>query len=223
MTEFSGFTLREVKALGKTDDALNAHLTETLKLEEPKLTLFRSALEMIAGKEDRVKRVLVYPKPAEGEKAPAGLVEKSDHLFGMEFFPAPPQAAAGKGRFAKGPRDGKRGDKRGPRGDGRNERRRSGEGRSAEDRPKSFGDPQGAPGSAEKPARPRREFGDRKPRGEFKGERRPRQPEGNRPERAPRGPRGATELRLVLKGQPMSTLPGSVSAPSEQNAPTVTE
>jgi hypothetical protein len=51
-------------------------------------------------------------------------------------------------------------------------------------------------------ARPPRE---QKPR----QERAPRDPNAPRPDRAPRGPKGAGELRLVLKGQSQTTLQGS--------------
>ena len=101
------------------------------KIEGDKGKWLMKALELVAGKSSRVKRVVVS-QITEGEKLPGGVVSVEDKAFVVEYFPEPPRAMKGKGRFddrRDGDRKGRRGDKRGgkdkggrrPRRDANNE------------------------------------------------------------------------------------------------------
>lgn len=235
ITEFSGFTLKEainkkaaLLAEGKSEEEAQAAINEQLKLtEEPKIAFYKNAVDMCKSRIDQVKRVVVAVKASETEKVPEAFAEREGNFYLVEYFSQGGSASRGRDddRFDRGGRGGRGGD----RGRGGNDRGRGGDrgrdGGRGGDRPR--GDrPQGDRPQGE------RTFGDRPPRGPRPeraagapaggGERKPRPPRAPRPEgQAPRGPRpprgdqgpkGAAELRLVLKGQSQSTLQGSGQA-----------
>jgi hypothetical protein len=186
-----------LKAEGKTEEEIQAALpeaikgvvaakiTELTKMEGDKISWALSALEMVKGKRGSIKRVLVM-SAGEGEKIPAGLKEIDGKYFSVEFFPEAgrPGASMAPSRGERGGRDGKgRGGKGGKGG-------RDGKGRGDDRRPRR---PEGAPAEGGgsgfviktsgvgptgeiggRPARP--------PRGEPRGERKPRR------EATPRAP-----------------------------------
>ncbi len=232
LTEFSGFVLKEamtkktaLSTEGKTEEEVQASLNEFLKLDEAKVGFYKNVVDMTSSRVDRVKRVVVAVKASETEKVPENYIEREGHFYLVEYFPEAGRAPARGGREDRDFRSGRGGgrDGRGRDGGGR-DGGRDGRGRDARgpgrDRPRGENrdaapaaprNP-GAPGFvstglgvATKPARPPREKRAPKPRGEQK-------PRSGEP-RAPRGPKGAGELRLVLKGQSATTLQGS--APME--------
>ncbi|MBU6154771.1 MAG: hypothetical protein KGP28_10755 [Bdellovibrionales bacterium] len=235
LTEFSGFVLKEAvtkKAAlateGKSEEEIEARVNELLKLDEAKVGFYKNVVDMTSSRVDRVKRVVVAVKASETEKVPENYIEREGHFYLVEYFPEAGRAPARGGRDDRDFRSGRGGGREG-RGGGRDGGGRDGGGRdgrgSGRDRPRSEvrdaapSAPRnpGAPGFvstglgvATKPARPPREKRAPKPRGEPK-------PRSGEP-RAPRGPKGAGELRLVLKGQNATTLQGS--APIEAVAQT---
>ncbi len=237
LTEFSGFVLKEAmtkKAAltteGKSEEEIQAGVNELLKLDEAKVGFYKNVVDMTSSRVDRVKRVVVAVKASETEKVPESYIEREGHFYLVEYFPEAGRAPLRGGRDDRDFRSGRGGGRegRGGRGPGREGGNRDGgrgpgrdgggrDGRGpGRDRPRSETrdaapaaprDP-GAPGFvstglgvATKPARPAREKRAPKPRGEQK-------PRSGEP-RAPRGPKGAGELRLVLKGQSATTLQGS--------------
>jgi hypothetical protein len=233
LTEFSGFVLKDALAKkaallaeGKTEEEAQGAIHEQLKLDEAKVAFYRNVLDMTSSRIDRVKRVVVALKASETEKVPENYIEREGHFYLVEYFPGADSGRShagrgddrddrggrgrgGRGRNDRGGRGGLgrsegRGDGRGPgrsegRGDGR------GDGRGSERAPRAEGrfaerkEGATAERAPSQPKTPRPPRGERKPRPErdFQGP------------RAPRGPRGAGELRLVLKGQSQTTLPGS--------------
>ncbi|MBL7715356.1 MAG: hypothetical protein JNL01_07785 [Bdellovibrionales bacterium] len=136
LTEFvapqlkNGFAkLQELATAGKTADELNAGMGEAFKYEGDKLKWFLFAIEVVNGKFDGLKRVLVH-EFKEGEKVPSGAVQKETWHFVTEFFAQPQKAAPearegrggrdgkGRGKGGKGGRGGRDGKPRGPRRDG---------------------------------------------------------------------------------------------------------
>jgi hypothetical protein len=236
ITEFSGFTLKDsiakkaaMIAEGKTEEEAQTAVHEQLKLlDETKVAFYKNALDMSKSRLDQVKRVVVAVKSSETEKVPEAFSEREGNFYLIEYFAqAGASAARGrgddrdfKGRDSRGGRgfkgrDGGRGRGGEGRGEGRGEPR--GESRPAEGRGEFRSEPRG---EARPPRGPRPE---RAPRGDRPAvnaapgapqERKPRPPKSTQPRapRAPRpnqGPKGAAELRLVLKGQSTSTLQGS--------------
>ncbi len=229
ITEFSGFTLKDALskktaliAEGKSEDEAQLAINEQLKLlDETKVSFFKNAVDMSKSRLDQVKRVVVAVKSSDTEKVPEVFSEREGNFYLIEYFQNSDSAARG-GR--KDSRDFKGGDRgRNDRGRGRGgERGRSEKGQSGE---RSFGGDRGFTGdrgNAEK----------RTERAPFTTERKPRPPRGPKPvqtgERKPRpahaprgnqGPKGAAELRLVLKGQGPSTLQGSgVATPASETS-----
>ncbi len=195
LTEFSATTLKtlqtqwdETAQSGKTPEELPAAFGETTKLEGDKLTWAQAALEMVKTARGAVKRILVM-SAAEGEKAPAGAVQKGDHWFSIEYFPEAFRKSAPAADRDFGGRDGKRGGKGGRGRDGK------GGGRGGErggERGAPRGDSRGAggdrrPPQANVPANPRVIDMSTIPLVEIKKQ--PRAPRGERPARAPRPPR----------------------------------
>ena len=226
-------------AEGKTEEEAQASINELLKLDEAKAPFYKNVVDMTSSRVDRVKRVVVATKATETEKVPESYFEREGHFYLVEFFADPNARSSarnddrddrgGRGRGGGGRGGNDRG--RGGRGGG-GDRGREGGGGFGGDRGGGFGGgvggdrprrepvearPQvprpegmfmprieGAPAPVfpkkERPARPPR--GEKKPRPE-------RAAGAPRPERGPRGPKGAGELRLVLKGQSQTTLQGS--------------
>ena len=245
LTEFSGFTLKEaiakkaaLLAEGKTEEEATAAINEQLKLDETKVSFYKNAVDMTNSRRDQVKRVVIAVKASETEKVPENFVEREGHFYLVEYFgSATParssysDARGGRGDRGRGGRGGDRND-RGGGGRGRDggrggdrDGRRDSRGESSGDRPRREPRPpreQPAPNPnaasfvstglgtlAPRPAKPA-------------AEKRPRNPKGPRPPRNNdnRGPKGAGELRLVLKGQSATTLQGSGVAPAVPAAET---
>ena len=237
ITEFSGFVLKDVVAKkaallteGKTEEEAQAAINEQLKLDETKSSLYKNVVDMTSSRMDRVKRVVVAVRATETEKVPESYMEREGHFYLIEYFPdansrAPSRSSYSDDRGGRGGRGGSGGGGRGgnsfgdrggsggnrdagggggrfpPRGEGRGEPRREPVG---EVRPRPEGQFNTARAGEPSPVAPRapRERRPAKPRTE--------RPAGApRPERGPRGPKGAGELRLVLKGQSQTMLPGS--------------
>ncbi len=218
---------------GKTEEEVQAAVNEFLKLDETKTGFYKNVVDMTSSRVDRVKRVVVAVKAVETEKVPENYIEREGHFYLVEYFPEAGRAPARGGRedkYGRDSRGGGRGESRRGRDDSRGGGRGDSRGRDR-DRPRRENrepvavasaprDP-GAPGFvstglgvATKPARPPREKRVPKPRGEAK-------PRSGEP-RAPRGPKGAGELRLVLKGQSATTLQGSAPAPAPAPAAPIT-
>lgn len=111
--------MTELTASGKTAEETSQALAETYKLEGDKLKHFTAALDLAKAKANNLKRVLVFSL-AEGEKAPAGAVEKEGSYYATEFFYVPekkkPHGPKGKGFGGKGGKGKGRGGRgRGPR------------------------------------------------------------------------------------------------------------
>ena len=134
LTEFDGFSLKnahakkqELVGAGKTAEELPQALGEALKVEGDRLTYLLSALELIEGKPEGIKRVVVYAVE-EGKPAPKGTVQKGEKHFLAEYFFVPQAKRPDReGRHGRGGRDGggkgkKRGRGRGGRGGTRGER-----------------------------------------------------------------------------------------------------
>ncbi len=224
ITEFSGFTLKDVVAKkaallaeGKPEEEAQAAINEQLKLDETKSSLYKNVVDMTSSRMDRVKRVVVAVRSTETEKVPESYMEREGHFYLIEYFPdpnarAPSRSSCGDDRGGRGGRGGRDNGRGGDRGRGRDDRSRAprGEGRgerserSAEPRPRPEGQFNTTRAGEPSPVAPRA------PR-----ERRPAKPRTERPAgapraaRGPRGPKGAGELRLVLKGQSQTMLPGS--------------
>jgi hypothetical protein len=157
ITEFSGFQLSaalkkfaELSTSGKTAEECAQEMGSLYKLEGDKLKYFLAALDVAKAKPNHLKRVLVFSLN-EGEKAPAGAIEKEGTHYASEFFYVPEPKKnqkregkhfGGKGRGGKG-----RGKGRGGKGGGdrdRNERGRAPRGPRRDSKPSAA--------SAEKPA-----------------------------------------------------------------------
>ncbi len=99
-------TQKQLSEAGKTAEELPAALGEALKLEGDKLQLLLNALAALeerdaAGKKSQdLKRVVAYTAQ-EGEKTQAGLIQKGEHWFSIEYYPPlnPPPAKRGKRPF----------------------------------------------------------------------------------------------------------------------------
>jgi hypothetical protein len=235
-------------AEGKTEEEAQGAIHEQLKLDEAKIAFYRNVLDMTSSRIDRVKRVVVALKAAETEKVPENYIEREGHFYLVEYFPGADSGRShagrgddrddrgGRGRGGRGRND--RGGRGGPgrsegRGDGRGDGRGPGrgEGRSSDRAPRAegrFAERKEGAGAESAPRREQRP--PRSPRGPMagadgasrppRGERKPRPERAPQAERGPRGPRGAGELRLVLKGQSQTTLPGSgVATAGEGQAP----
>ena len=95
-------------------------LTFEGKLEGDKLTRMQTALELVGGKFNDLKRVVVFSL-AEGEKPPQGAVQKEEVCFLVEYYapvggPAKNDRDARGGKGGPGDRKGKRGGRGGPGG-----------------------------------------------------------------------------------------------------------
>lgn len=133
ITEFSGFQLsaalktsKELTTAGKTAEETSQALAEAYKLEGDKLKHFTAALEVAKTRSDHLKRVIAF-SIAEGEKAPAGSVEKEGTHYISEFFYVPETKKPHGGRDGKkfggkGGRGGKGKGKGGGRGGDRDGR-----------------------------------------------------------------------------------------------------
>ncbi len=232
ITEFSGFTLKEALAKktallaeGKTDEEAMALIHEMLKLaDETKIAFYKNAVDMTQSRMDRVKRVVVATKSSETEKVPEEFSEREGHFYLVEFFPQ-----SGSRVPARGGREdfgGRGGSSRGRGGRDSGGRDGGGRGRGDGERRPSYRDD--AAKTAAPVARPEGAFAKRDdsraalvPQAPAANRRSPRDPNRARPAksnqpRAPRapvsGPKGAGELRLVLKGQSSTTLQGSAPA-----------
>jgi hypothetical protein len=248
ITEFSGFSLKEAIAKkaaliaeGKTEEEAQAAINEQLKLaDDAKISFYKNAVDMTASRVNTVKRVVVALKATETESVPTAFAEREGHFYLIEYFPdgrgAAPSAGRDDDRFGRGGRGGGKG--RGGRdGGGRgNDRgdRSGGGGRPGGDRPRapredrpamprpegSFAALKPVDPNAPKPARaPRPPRNNNRPPRDPNAPRAPRASRPPRADQAMRGPKGAAELRLVLKGQ-SSTLQGS--GPAEAAAPAAT-
>ena len=232
---------------GKTEEEAQGAINEQLKLlDETKVSFYTNAVDMSKSRIDQVKRVVVAVKSAETEVVPEAFSERGGNFYLVEFFPQ----SGGMGRSSYSDDRNDRGGRgrggndrgRGGPGGGRGNDRGRGGGNDRGDRPqgeRSFSDraprndrpaPSGAPSPfvvnpADPNFKPKAPQGERKPRPPR--ERGPR-PEGGAP-RAPRpprenqGPKGAAELRLVLKGQSQSTLQGSGITPTAEVASSSSE
>jgi len=230
ITEFSGFTLKEAMAKkaallaeGKTEEEAQTAINEQLKLaDETKIAFYKNAVDMTSSRIDRVKRVVVALKGSETEKVPESFAEREGHFYLVEYFPTQESRSAhhhgrdddrfgrgGRGKGRGGGRDGGRGDRSGGRDGGRggNDRRPRSDAPRGEFQRRDAGAPRdpNAPAPEKRAPRPPRENGRRNDK--------PRAPKGPRPQ----GPKGAGELRLVLKGQ-STTLPGSASETPAANS-----
>ena len=242
LTEFSGFVLKEALAKkaallaeGKSEEEAQAAVNEQLKLDETKVGFFKNVVDMTGSRRDSVKRVVVAVKATDAEKVPESFQEREGHFYLVEYFHQSGAKHESRGRdddrggFGRdrkgggGGRDGGRdGGPRRPRGD----RDRGGSDRRENRREtKGFHHEVAAPAPSENarpPRGPRPPRPPRAPRPEGSQPRPPREggvqakPRGPRPPKAPRsapkGPKGAGELRLVLKGQSSQTLQGSGTA-----------
>ena len=243
LTEFSGFVLKDAMAKkaaliaeGKAEDEAQAAINELLKLDEAKTPFYRNAVDMTSSRIDRVKRVVVAVRATETEKVPENFAEREGHFYLVEFFPSadsrtPSYGRGDDDRFSRGRSGGGGGGRgRGGRdGGGRDSGRGGGMGGGRDREPraprenqepraprpdsglfaKNTGLPSAAPRDLARAPRPERPA--RKPRAP-RPEGAAAAPRGPRP---PRGPKGAGELRLVLKGQ-STTLQGSgVNTPAE--------
>lgn len=224
ITEFSGFVLKEAIAKkaaliaeGKTEEEAQATINEQLKLaDEAKIAFYKNAVDMTSSRIDRVKRVLVSLKSSDTEKVPEAFAEREGHFYLVEYFASADSRAPAQGRdndrFDRGGRGkGRGGRDGGGRGDRNDRPRNNDRPRRDENAPRpegSFAALKPVDPNAPKPARTPRPPRADKPRGP-KPQRAPRPDRGA--DRAPRGPKGAGELRLVLKGQ-STTLQGSGTA-----------
>jgi hypothetical protein len=226
ITEFSGYTLKDaiakksaLLAEGKTEEEAQAAINEQLKLlDETKVGFYKNAVDMSKSRIDQVKRVVIAVKATETEKVPEAFSERDGNFYLVEFFPQAGAMSRGRSddRFDRndrggrggrgGGRDGGRGNDRGaPRGD-RSERA------PRADRPAPSGGPSPfVVNPADPNFKPKHPQGERKPR-PARAPKAPREPRAPRPPRENQGPKGAAELRLVLKGQSQSTLQGSGTA-----------
>lgn len=228
ITEFSGFSLKDALAKktalvteGKTEEEIQAALKEALNLDDTKLPFCQNALDMTSSRVDRVKRVLVAVKAKDDEKVPEEFAEREGHFYLVEFFPDPTQA--GRPRGGRDSRDGGRGG----RGNDRGRPQGRGNPRDRNDRGGSDRRPRSEPTVGTSGGASNSLFAARKPGGDApsSGARPARKPQAKRPprNRAPQGPKGAGELRLVLKDQSQTTLQGSAPAetPKPVSAPVV--
>lgn len=121
VTEFPNFTLTRAFAMkaalvaqGKPVEEVQQLLGQELKFEGDRLSHFIRAMEVVDGKLEDLRRVLVLSLN-EGENAPAKAVKIEDHYYLPEHYQAAkPAATAEKG----GRRGGKGGRGGGKRGDG---------------------------------------------------------------------------------------------------------
>jgi hypothetical protein len=206
--------------------------------DDTKIAFYKNAVDMTKSRVDTVKRVVVALKATETETVPTAFMEREGHFYLVEYFGSASTQAPAYGRDGRDGRGGRGGDRgRGGRGGGgRGDGGRSGGGRGdgggrgrdgggfSNDRPRredaapvvrpegTFAALKPVDPNAPKPAR-----GPRPPRNDQpRGPRAPRDPNAPRAPRearpprdnSARGPKGAGELRLVLKGQ-STTLQGS--------------
>lgn len=228
LTEFSGFVLKEMIAKkaallteGKTEEEASVVINELLKLDETKVSFYKNAVDMTNSRRDQVKRVVVAIKATETEKVPDAFIERDGHFYLLEYF----NTGATQSRDF---------DSRGGRNDSRGGRGKGGGGDRG--RGNDRGNDRGGFGGDRPPqeARPAREPREQRPpnpnaasfvsTGEGKLAPRahtPRPPRQQLPKgpRIPRGPKGAGELRLVLKGESATTLQGSGPAISPDAVP----
>lgn len=238
ITEFSGYTLKDAIAKkaaliaeGKTEEEAQTAINEQLKLlDETKVGFYKNAVDMSKSRIDQVKRVIVAVKATETEKVPEAFSERDGNFYLVEFFPQSGSMSRGRSddRFDRNDRGGRGGRGGGRDGGGRGNDRGAPRGDRAEraprnDRPAPSGGPSPfVVNPADPNFKPKHPQGERKPRP-------PRAPKAPREPRAPRdnqGPKGAAELRLVLKGQSQSTLQGSgpaTAAPETQTASSETQ
>lgn len=233
ITEFSGFTLKDainkkaaMIAEGKSEDEAQTVINEQLKLlDETKVAFYKNAVDMSKSRIDQVKRVVVAVKSTDAEKVPEAFSEREGNFYLVEFFSQ--SVPAGRGHQ----------DERDDRGGRHSRGRDGGRGRGGEGRGEGRGRPEGGRGDRPQSPRPERAPRAERPSGSFvtppagaaapqerkprppkaAQPRQPREPRAPRPAGAPRpnqGPKGAAELRLVLKGQSTSTLQGSGTAVS---------
>jgi hypothetical protein len=215
ITEFSGFTLKDALskksaliAEGKSEDEAQVAINEQLKLlDETKVTFFKNAVDMCKSRLDQVKRIVVAVKSSDTEKVPEMFSEREGNFYLIEYFPQNDSSARGGKREGRDFKGGDRGRGRGHDRGRSGERsfggdRSSGGNRPERTQPRPNQDQRAAlqPSSERKPRPPRG------PKPAHTGERKPRPPQANR---GNQGPKGAAELRLVLKGQGPSTLQGS--------------
>lgn len=240
LTEFSGFALKDALAKkaaliaeGKTEEEALASIHEQLKLaDETKMAFFKNAVDMTSSRLDRVKRVVIAVKATETEKVPEAFSEREGHFYLVEFFPQADSRGHSQSRGGRDDRDSRGGrNGRGRSENGRGGRDgRGGDNRGRNDRGRGFGG-RTAEGSGEGSPRPERTPRTDRPdsRGPRPDNRGPRPERAARPDRAPKnrgprpprnpqGPRGAGELRLVLKGQSATTLAGSGAQRAEAPA-----
>ncbi len=192
---------------------MHIDIPEQLKLlDETKVSFYKNAVDMSKSRIDQVKRVVVAVKSSETEKVPEAFSEREGNFYLVEFFPQAGSMSRARtdDRYERSGRGGGRGNDRGRPGGGRGGNDRGSNDRGGErserapraDRPaRNATSTNGGPSPfVVNPADPNfKPQGERKPR----TPRAPKAPRGPRPERAPRehqGPKGAAELRLVLKG-----------------------
>jgi hypothetical protein len=189
ITEFFGPSLaaaltkdKELAASGKTQEELpparEQLFSELTRFEGEKLKHFMAALEAIASKPERVKRVVVW-QVNEGEKAPKAALSREGFVYLVEYFPH----AHGAAQPLKN-QDEDRRDRKGRRG-GRNARGRRDE--------RSRGD--GARGDSSRRDNPeRREGAAVETAGADQRERRPRRPAR---------PKGPGPVGIAAQGKPL--------------------
>jgi hypothetical protein len=221
ITEFSGFQILDAQKKkaqwtteGKTEEEVQTQLAADFKWDEPKVAFYKHAETFAAAQSNQNKRVkrIIVATVAEGEKALDGFQEAEGHYYKIEWFPSAarderPQQATGRDRNGKkgGRRDGKGGDRSGGRPDRggdrpartpRNNDRAADGGAATSDGPKKM-----ITAGVGRPPLP-------------KAPREPRAPRAPRTTQAHSGPKGATELRLVLKGQVTQELPTAAASES---------
>jgi len=161
ITEFFGHSLtaalvkdKELAASGKSPEELASAreqlLTELTKFEGDKLKHFMAALEAIAAKPDRIKRVVVW-QVSEGEKAPKAALARDGFIYLVEHFPHA-HGPAQPGRKQEENRRGQKGKRGGRHARGRRDDRGRGEGAPRTE----SGAPEGASGERKDSRRPRR-------------------------------------------------------------------
>jgi hypothetical protein len=237
-------------AEGKAEEEAQTAINEMLKLDESKGTFYKNVIDMTSSRMDRVKRVVVATKATETEKVPESYFEREGHFYLVEFYPDPNARAPSRGndrddRGGRGGNDRGRGGSGGrPGGGDRGREGGSGFGgggggssfggerpqyprrETAAPAPSNISRPEGAfkprIEGAPAPVYAKKERAPRPPRSE-KGPAGERKPRPERTDRVPRGPKGAGELRLVLKGQSQTTLQGSGIAEATALAATPTD
>ena len=223
---------------GKTEEEVQAALVELMKLDEAKTGFYKNVIDMTSSRMDRVKRVVVALRATEAEKVPESYIEREGHFYLVEYFPSSDSRGSSRDSrddrgYGNDRGRGGRGGSGGDRGRGGNDRGRGGNDRGGDSRGDSNrgfdrdrgapaapsllpnGEPRGTfakliPGAVpvQKPRPPRENRSPRPPRAPG-AEGTNANPAGPRSPRAARGPKGAGELRLVLKGESQKMLHGS--------------